>query len=66
MIKKWLFLPLGILLCGSLLWLQSSPRLGAEENLNEQVTKILSNQEKILQDLVDIKKELARIRIRAN
>lgn len=64
--RKWVLCFLGVLLLGGLLLFQAPPRIGAEENLHEQIAKILRNQEKILQDLGEIKKELTRIRIRAN
>ena len=57
---------LAIALMGTLLWVHSTPRVSAEENLSSQVGRILKNQEKMLQDLQEIKAELKKIRYRAN
>ena len=66
MTKKMFMMLLAITLVGSFLWVRSIPWVSAEENLSSQVGKILKNQEKILQDLQEIKAELKKIRYRTN
>ena len=67
MAKKWLWILLGIFLLLSALWLQGEPAARAEdEESAEQIEQLLKNQEKILQNLQDIKKELNIIRIRVS
>ena len=66
MTKKMLMMLLAITLVGSFLWVRSTPRVSAEEGLSSQVGKILKNQEKMFQDLQEIKAELKKIRYRAN
>lgn len=64
--KRILWLLVGILLLVSLIGVQGSPRVEAEENMSTQIHQILKNQEKILKELGEIKKELATIRVRVN
>ena len=64
MAKKFLLILVGLLFLGTFLLFQVHPGVWAEEDLSKQVAQILKNQEKILQDLQEIKKQLDVIRIR--
>ncbi|MBI4436273.1 MAG: hypothetical protein HY590_02525 [Candidatus Omnitrophica bacterium] len=66
MTKKILMILLALVLGGALLWVRPAPRVSAEEDFSSQVGRILKNQEKMLQDLQEIKAELKKIRFRAN
>lgn len=67
MAKKWLWILFGIFFLLSALWLQGEPAARAEDvESAEQIEQLLKNQEKILQNLQDIKKELNIIRIRVS
>ena len=63
--KKLLLILVGLLFLGTFLLFQVHPGVWAEEDLAKQVAQILKTQEKILQELQEIKKELDVIRIRA-
>ena len=62
--KKLLLILVGVLFLGTFLLLQVHPGVWAEEDLSKQVVQILKNQEKILQELQEIRKQLDIIRIR--
>ena len=63
--KKFLGMLLGGFVLAAVFMFQVHPGVWAEEDLSKQVGQILKNQEKILQELQEIKKELDVIRIRA-
>jgi len=62
--KNLLVILVGALFLGTFLLFQVHPGVWAEEDLSKQVAQILKNQEKILQELQEIRKQLDVIRIR--
>ena len=66
--RKFLWVLFGAMLLGGVLYFGAGPRLWAadEKDHSDQLAQILKNEEKILQDLQEIKTELVKIRMRAN
>ena len=66
MVKRSLVVFFGALLLVGSFWFMASPGIGGEKTFGSQGRQILKNQEKILQDLELIKKDLVKIRVRVN
>ena len=64
--KKFLGIVLSMLVLAAVLMFHSSPAVMAGEDLGKGIAQILKNQEKILQELQEIKKELDVIRVRVH
>ena len=63
--KKFLGVVLGTLVLTGVFMFRSSPAVTAGgEDLGKEIAQILKNQEKILQELQEIKKDLNVIRVR--
>ena len=64
MSRRWLPFLLGGVFLTAIFLFQTSPPVTAGDSLDRQVGQILKNQEKILQELQEIRKELDVIRVR--